>query len=276
MQGRLRKDFRSQIAAFFCFLALILTGCSSSLELSSKWTNQKFAISGDGSQWKDGTKFIAGPAVSVGFKNDNKYLYIGLITSSRATQLQMLFLGCTAWFDAEGKKNKTFGIQFPVSGLLQGRRFPTRANPEEIEQFINAVPRQLVICGPGENEQHRISLRDARGVEAQLGYADGTLTYELKVPLQRSKEEPYAINADTTKPLLVGIETGDLAEAMKGQSGASSSSQSAGGRGQSGRRSGGGSGAGSGGGADQGSGSEIPEPLKHWITVHLSNGSTAK
>jgi len=272
MLGRPFREISCVLVSISCLFLLIVTGCSSSLELSSGWTNQKFAISGDGSQWKDGTKFIAGPAVSVGFKNDNKYLYIGLITSSRATQLQMLFLGCTAWFDAEGEKNKTFGIQFPVSGLLQGRRFPTRANPEEIEQFINAVPRQLVICGPGENEQHRISLRDAKGVEARLGYADGTLTYELKVPLQRSKEEPYAINADTTKPLLVGIETGDLAEAMKGQSGASSSSQSAGGRGQSGRRSGGGSG----GGADQGSGSEMPEPLKHWITVHLSNGSTAK
>jgi hypothetical protein len=248
------------------FLVLMLFGCSSSLELSSGWTNQELAITGDGFRWKDATTEIAGPDVSVGVKNDNNNLYVCLITSNRATQLQMLALGCTAWFDTEGKKNKTFGIQFPISGLLQGRRFPTRDNPAELQGLINAAQRQLVIRGPGVGEQHRLSVQDARGVEARLGYVDGTLTYELKVPLQKNKEQPYAINADMTKPLIIGFETGDLAEAMKGQPDVSNRSQVTSVRGRSGGRSGG----------DAGAGREMPEPLKHWITVHLSSGSTAK
>ncbi len=268
MQARLRRDSRSHIAAISCFLVLMLTGCSSSLELSSGWTDQELAITADGSGWKDATAKIAGPEVFVGVKNDKNNLYICLMTSNSATQLQMLALGCTAWFDTEGKQSKTFGIQFPVAGLLQGRRLPTRPNPEEIQRLVNAAQRQLIVSGPEQNERHRISMQDAKGVKAHLGYVNGTLTYELKVPLQRSKEQPYAINADTTRPLLVGFETGDTAEAMKGQPGASSPSQSAGGRGRLGGR--------SGGGADQGSGSQMPEPLKHWITVHLSSGSTAK
>ena len=268
MQRHALKVYPCLAVTISSFLALMLLGCSSSLELSSGWTNQELAITGDGSRWKDATRDIVGPDVSVGVKNDKSNLYVCLITSNRATQLQILALGCTAWFDTEGKNNKTFGIQFPVSGLLQGRRFPTRENPEELQRLINAAQRQLLIRGPGDGEQHRMSVQDARGVEARLGYADGTLTCELKVPLQKSNEHPYAINVDMTKSFLVGFETGDLAEAMKGQQGVSNPSQSAGGRGRSGGR--------SGGGAGQGIGNEMPEPLKHWITVHLSSGPAAK
>lgn len=251
-------------------LVLMLLGCSSSKELNSGWTNQELAITGDGSHWTDATTEIAGPDVAIGVKNDNNNLYIGLVTSNRTTQLQILGLGCTVWFDTEGKKAKTMGIQFPVSGLLQGRRFPTRENPEEFQRLINSSQRQLVILGPGAGEQRRLSPQDAAGVEAHIGYADGIMTYELKVPLQKTAARPFGINVDVTKPLFLGFETGDLAEAMKGQPGVSSPSQNAGGgsRGRGGRSSGGGSG--------PGLGNEMPEPLKHWFTVHLSGGSTTK
>jgi hypothetical protein len=251
----------------------MLISCSSSLELSSRWTNQELAITGDGSHWKDATTDIVGPDVSIGVKNDNNNLYIGLITSNRATQLQLLALGCTTWFDTEGKKNKTFGIQFPVSGLLQGRRFPAQGNPEELQRLINTAQRQLVIIGPVGGEQHRMPVQDAQGVEVHLGYADGTLVYELKVPLQKNNVRPYAIAVDPAKPFLVGFETGDLAEAMKGQPGVSNPSQSAGGGGGRGRQ---GRGVGGGSGSSSGLGNEMPEPLKHWMTVHLSSESTAK
>ena len=249
-------------------LALTFFACSSSLELTSKWTNQELQITGDQSHWKDATIDIAGPDVSVGVKNDNANLYVCLITANRATQLQILGLGCITWFDVGGKKERTFGIGFPVSGLLQGRRFPTRENPEELQRLIDAAQRQLEIRGPGEGERHRLSERDVPGIEVHLGYVDGTLTYELKVPLQKTKDNPYAVQADMTKPLSVCFETGDLAEAMKGQPAVSSPSQSAGGsRGRGGR---------GGGSTGQGLGGDMPEPLKHWVTVHLANGSPAK
>jgi len=268
MQSCLLKAFSSVSVSISTVLVLILIGCSGSKELNSGWTNQELAITGDGSHWENATTKIVGPDVSVGVKNDNNHLYIGLITSNRATQLQVLALGCTLWFDVEGKKNKTFGIQFPVSGLLQGRRFPAGANQQDLERLINVAQRQLAIFGSEEGKQLRMPVQDAKGVEAHLGYIDGTLIYELKVPLQKSNEHPYAVSADLTKPIQVGFETGDLAEAMKGQRGASSPSQSSGGGGRGGGR--------GGGGAGQGLGGEMPEPLKHWITVHLSSGSTAK
>jgi hypothetical protein len=247
---------------------LVLTGCSSSLELNSAWTNQELAITGDGSRWKDATAKIAGPEVFVGVRNDKDNLYICLMTSNSATQLQMLGLGCTAWFDTMGNKNKTFGIQFPVSGLLQGRRYPAQVNPEAIQRLIASAQQQLVILGPEPGERRRAPAKNSTGLEGRLGYVDGILTCELRVPLQKTKEHPYAIDADITKPLVVGFETGDIAEALSGQTSSSRPSQSTGGRGRGGGR--------EGSASDQGLGNDRPDALKHWITIHLSSGLPAK
>jgi uncharacterized membrane protein YgcG len=273
MQSITRKMLPSLAIVAVSLTVMLMAGCSSSKELSSNWTNQELAITGDVTHWTDATTDIVGPDVSIGVKNDKNNLYVGLVTANRVTQYQILGLGCTVWFDTEGKKAKTCGIQFPVSGLLQGRRFPTRENPEELQRLINLAQRQLVLIGPGEQDRRRITPQDAAGIEGHVGYADGVLTLELKVPLQKSDRQTFAANADPAKPLFLGFETGDIAEVMKGQPGSSSPSQSAGGGGGGRGRSGGRSG---GGGASPGLGNEMPEPLKHWFSVHLSTGTAAK
>lgn len=250
--------------------SLLSPGCSSTLELSSGWTTRELKLTGSEAPWTGATTRIVGPDVHVGVKNDSNNLYVCLITSNRATQMQILALGCTFWFDAEGTKNKKFGIQFPVSRLSQGRRLPARENSQEFQRLVEAAQRQLEIYGPGEGQRQRISEQEGKGIEAHLGYVNETLTCELKVPLQRTESHPYGINVDTAKPLNVYLETGDFS-AMRGQSASTGSTQSGGGG-----RSGGRSGGGGGGGAGAPMGGDIPEPLRHWITVRLASGPTAK
>lgn len=252
------------VLPFVVVSALIaFTGCSSTLELTSRWTNHELMADGTGEEWKDATTLIPGPQVLVGIKNDKDNLYVCLITSNRMTQAQMLALGTTVWFDTGGKKNKTFGIQFPVAGLLQGRRFPSQQNPEELKRLIDAAQRQFEVVGPGEGERHRMADKQDRGIDVHLGYADGTLTYELKIPLHKSSDHPYAIGGDLVKPLTIGVETGEYSDAMRAQmSGPSKATGGPGGGGKGAR----------GGGAQSASGlgGDAPEPLKHWLVVHLT------
>jgi hypothetical protein len=112
------------ISILLLVVAFTFFGCSSSLELSSGWTSQTLKIDGSGAGLNEATTNIPGPDVLVGIKNDKDNLYICMITANRMTQMQMLALGSTVWIDADGKKNKTFGVRFPVAGLLQGHRFP--------------------------------------------------------------------------------------------------------------------------------------------------------
>jgi uncharacterized membrane protein YgcG len=242
-------------------IVIALCGCSSTLELTSSWTNHELKVDGTDTEWKDATALIPGPQVFVGIKNDRENLYVCLKTSNRITQVQMLALGTTVWIDTEGKKNKTFGIQFPVSGLLQGRRFPSQQNPEELRRLIDAAQRQFEILGPGKDERRRFADKQEKGLDVHLGFADGTLTYELKIPLHKTPDHAYAAGADPSRPLTIGLETGDHSDAMRAQLGGSS--QPAGG-------SGGGRGGRGGGQSPGGMGSDAPEPLKHWLIVHLT------
>ncbi|MBF8295058.1 MAG: hypothetical protein HW389_1603 [Bacteroidetes bacterium] len=252
---------RTLLSVIVLLAVVTLSGCSSTLELTSRWTNHELKVDGTGTEWKDATTLIPGPQVLVGIKNDRENLYVCLKTSNRITQVQMLALGTTVWIDTEGKKNKTFGIQFPVSGLLQGRRFPSQQNSQELQRLIDAAQRQFEILGPGKDEHRRVADKQEKGLDVHLGFADGTLTYELKVPLHKTSEHAYAIGADPSKPLTIGLETGDYSDAMRAQ--LSGSSRPAGG-------SGGGRGGRGGGQSPGGMGSDAPEPLKHWLIVHLT------
>lgn len=245
----------------------LMPGCGSSLELTSEWTDRVVVIDGISTDWPDMQARIAGPDVQIGIKNDKDNLYVCLTTPSRATQFQMLALGTTVWFDGEGNKNKTFGIQFPVQGLLQGRRLTPPANPDEtkrvMESLVAAAQRQFEIIGPGTGERKRIADRQAKGIDVHLGYEDGTLTYELKIPLRRTADVPYGATVDPAKPLMVGFETGNYADLMRSQP--SAPGRSSGGAGRGGR--------GGGGGTAMGGG-DSPEALRHWLTVHLTGSST--
>lgn len=269
--NRLRNLYRnnSALSAFaLTFVTLFalatLAGCSSTLELTSRWTNHELKVDGSGEEWKDATSLIPGPQVLVGIKNDRENLYLCLVTSNRMTQTQMLALGTTVWFDTEGQKNRKLGIQFPVAGLLQGRRFPSQQSPDELKRLIEAAQRQFEVVGPGQGERHRLADKQAKVIDVHLGYADGVLTYELRIPLHESADRPYAVGADLAKPLTIGLETGEYTDAIRAQiSGPSRSAGGSGGGGRGGRGGGGGQSAG-------GLGGDAPEPLKHWLVVHLT------
>jgi hypothetical protein len=256
---------RSLSSIIFLSMVFLLFGCSSSLELASRWTSHELKVEGDASEWRDVATPISGHDTFVCVKNDSANLYFCLLTSDPTTQLQILALGTTVWFDSEGKKEKSFGIQYPLSGLFRGQRLPARPSPEALQRILEYVRRQMEIIGPAEGEHRRVSDQQGKGVDVRLGYADGTLTYQLKVPLHRTTEHPFAIDADDSKPLTIGIETGNYPEVTEAQT----SAPAAGSRGGRGR-------GGSGSGGRQGSGgmqNDTPDPLKQSLIVHLAGGS---
>ena len=62
--------------------------------------------------------FVEKENVSVGFFNDQDYLYVSLISSARYPQRQFMARGFTIWFDPDGGKNKELGIKFPL-GMME-------------------------------------------------------------------------------------------------------------------------------------------------------------
>lgn len=254
------------IQIFLVLLMFVLGGCGASLELASMWAGDEVRIDGVSSDWPELQARIAGPDVRIGVRNDADNLYICLTTSSRSTQFQLLALGTTVWLDAEGKQEKTFGILFPLPGQMQGRRVAPPAREEDARQFmeglVRAAQRQFEIIGPGIDERKKFAAGHASGIEMRLGYDEGTLIYELKMPLLRSANNAYGAAVDPSKPLLVGFETGDFREIMRSQMSTVGAPSGGGGGGRGGR--------GGGGGGAAMPGRDLPEGLRHWLTVHLA------
>lgn len=264
--GRWGQSTRWVRAAILVLWAFLLIGCSGSVKLTSQWSDQGVTVDGVALEWLDAAMYTKGLDASLGVKNDRDFLYVCLTTSSRQIQMQMLLLGCTVWFDPQGGKDKTFGIHFPIGGMSPGRRFPTRDNPEEFRRFLEIAQRELEILGPEKDQRQRFQDRLAKGVDVHLGFADGMLTYELKVPLRKSGDHPCAISADTVPTVSVGFETGELTDEARSRVAAPERAISSTPRGRSGGRS-------TPGGTPSIGGANQLEPLKLWATVQLAGGT---
>jgi len=112
----------------------------------------------------------------------------------------------------------------------------------------------------------------APGIAVKVGEVQGYLVYELKVPLTRTADLPYAIEAKPGALIGFGLETPKMERpSREGQGGMGGFGGGGGGGGMGGRggRGGGGMGGRRGGGGDRNQ-SEQAKPLKSWATIQLA------
>jgi hypothetical protein len=295
---RQANEFLIGLPVGFVLIVLIgvviaASGCSSALELSSVWRDREIVADGSDAEWQGTTAYIKKSNVSLGIRNDSEYVYTCVIAMDRQSQMQMMALGFTVWFDPEGGKNKVFGVHFPLglrgqqpSVIPQDRRNPeSREDPEETLKLMEQSQRELEIIGPGEEDRERVLLMQLQGIKAKLGSnQQGFLVYELRVPLRKSSEHSYAIGIGNNKEIGIGFETTELnlekmSEQMGGPPGGGG--MRPGGGGMSGPPGGGGMPPGGGGmgrppgGGRPGTGppgGEQAQPLKLWIRAVLAKG----
>lgn len=207
-----RTSFHLFPSCIVALLILGLAGCGK-IELNSAWRNREIVVDGAMTDWQNGMTYVEKANVAVGLFNDAEYMYLCLIPADRRIAAQMVGLGFTVWFDPKGGKNKTLGIHFPLG--MQGRGNPLMfrervQDPEQQRNMLERVGNELEILGPGEGQRARMPIASAKGVEVKLGESEGRLVYELKVPLIRDTEHPYAIGADGSQPIGIGFETSEL------------------------------------------------------------------
>ncbi len=156
--------------------------------------------------------YFEGTNVSVGILNDADSVYICMIAEDRFMRTQVMAQGFTIWFDPTGGKEKTFGIKFPIGmqgledrwipmGFREGERDQERMR----ERFEKSL-KDLEILGPRKNQQKKIPVDEAKGIEVIVDPSGGLLVYELRVPLQHSEQHPYAVGAEAGDSIGVGLE----------------------------------------------------------------------
>jgi hypothetical protein len=252
--------------------------------IESHWRDRDVVIDGDNGEW-------AGPLhpveenhpIMTAAMNDGQFLYVVLSTSDLAARRQIMRQGLIVWFDPSGGDKKHFGVKFPVGVLPDeagrgrgGRRAPGggrpsgdpgSGDPAQPDQPAQLEPtNRLEVYGPEKDDAHSFVTDMAPGIAVKVGQVQGYLVYELKVPLARTADWPYAIEAKPGAVIGFGLETPKIERP---------SGERRGGMGGFGGRGGGMGGRGGMGGHRGGSGgndrqSEQPKPLKSWATIQLA------
>jgi hypothetical protein len=259
-------------------MLLILTAATSGKEtqLNSIWKQAEIKVDGDESEWSGSMYYLEEQKVGIGLKNDTSDLYIIIKATDRNTQLQIMRTGLTIWLDAKDKKEKTLGIHYPIGmqdygiPMVMGQK--PEENKEERQKQFTEMTEKIEILGPEKNEQNRIDRVNNSGIEASINDTLGVMVCELKIPLKKTDEFPYAIAAKAGDIISLGLETGEFKrEKMKGNmhmgEGMPPGGMPPNGRGgRSGR-----------GGMPGGrEGMKTPEPIKFWANVSLASATVNK
>ena len=195
-------------------------------------------------------------------------------------------LGRTVWFGPAGGTKRKFGIKYPVveggdgdgggrgghgRGLGGGSANSGDSSPDEAAEPGDRVD----IIGPGKDDARSLTRDHLPGVGVAIRAEEGTPHYELKVPLARTADHPYAIDTAPGRTIGIGLETGKMPQRSSGagRGGGGGGGMGGGGMGGGGRGHGGGMGGGGGRGGHGGDGQrdfQPPKPLKVWGIVAIA------
>lgn len=246
--------------------------------LISTWRTADVTADGLAGDWTKLERVEHGPGM--GIQNDTEFLYLALATSDPELR-PALASGVVIWFDPLSKKLQNAGVR--LSGVE--RRPLPGAEPEPPmpgSSGARATNRALATfdwLGPGKNERRLVDVEPRLGVEAASGVDEGVLVYELRIPLARTADRPFAVSAAPGGTLSIGLESpsdppqrGNGPGAGRGgRSGGGSGPMPGGGIPGGGMRGGGMPGGGGPIGGDFGRGFQPPKPMKLvWVNVTLA------
>ena len=126
------------------------------------------------------------------------------------------------------------------------------------------------LLGPGKNDARELTRDHLQGVDVAIHSEQGALQYELKMPLTKTSDRPFALEAQAGKTIGIGLETPKMQQRSSGEGGRSGGfGGGRGGGGFGGGRGGGGMGR-RGGGGESSREFQPPKPLNGWATVTIA------
>ncbi len=201
----------------FCALAGAIAYAATP-ERASTWRDRDIRIDGSDEEWLGLQLPVKKERFSLGIVNDGQWLYICLPTKDVGTKALIANAGIVVWLDPAGGKKRRFGVHFPVPnppeprgmrrGVVRGGGEGAPAPPPEGEP----VPGQDVVgvLGPGKNDARLVPINEAAGIEARVAVHGDLMVYELRVPLKRSPEHPYAPDVQPGQTVRLEIQTAPL------------------------------------------------------------------
>ncbi|MFC1489687.1 hypothetical protein ACFL6K_00600 [Candidatus Latescibacterota bacterium] len=207
------------IVSALLFSSLLISGCDMQ-EIQSVWRDREVIINGrdEGLEWEKAKYFFEEKKVTLGLLNDEDYMYIRISSRDRSVQTNFMTTGFTLWIDPYCKKDKSFGLQFPVGIRSAMRNINSELtseqdfNPEDLQKILDNSLNEIEIIGPGKKEISKMLLiRTGQiGINLEMNVTNGNMVYELKIPLLRNESNPYGIGTEKTDTIGIGLVAGNV------------------------------------------------------------------
>lgn len=212
----LRKSKTGRLAStglLISFSLLMATSLScNGLKFQSRWLDRDITVDGSFDDWEGALLYSEDKAATVGFLNDDEYLYLCLFSADQQVLMRAVAAGFTVWFEGSGKKDERLTVKYPIGGTMPRReRFQPGEN-ERADRIAQSIPEQseLVITKDDRRKKLESADLDDYGLEAKIGRHMERMVYEIRVPLHSSENRPFAINPRQGKPIKVGFELGEM------------------------------------------------------------------
>lgn len=261
------------VAFFLVFAVTVMQSCSSSLKLENRVVENGIQVDGRQDDWQDRLTFVEKKNVSVGVAHDRDFLYVCLVSNEQTLRRQMAGLGFTLWIDEKGGKDKHFGIRFPIGmltsgGMMKGPGDFSGTGPSGDKRFEAAMTDLEIIAGK-DAEPQRLAASEVPGIAVKMNRPGDVLVYEMRVPVRKTEQFPYAANLSRGGKFSLGFETREFdASAMRQRRGGRPPGGFSGPRGGFGGR-------GGRGGRTGGRRPHMPERFKLWVVVTPAPGQEA-
>jgi hypothetical protein len=192
----------------------------------SQWTDSAPRIDGAADDWAGTELTPQSLGVQVGFKNDDKYLYVHFLFTDPKALTSVEATGMTLYFDAQGKKSKDHGINFrrlqmtadEFIAFLEQKQGPV---PEEQKKQYRANPRYSVFYyGMISKGVKHIQQADEREgiLPAVFRYGqqqNRAILYEFAIPLARAADLAPGIGSQPGQTVKVGFEWGGWSRSLQ-------------------------------------------------------------
>jgi hypothetical protein len=187
-----------------------------SISLDSAVRTSPITIDAKLDDWQDALVYVKQANLAVGLLNDGTDLYLCVQSRDPEVNLQILEQGMTAWLTPHGASEKQFGIEFPLA----------RDRVESYSRMATATGTQgggggqgrmtrLAIRGAGPDDRRVMAIADATGIAASAASIDDAFVYEMRIPLVKSPEHPYAVGAAPGDRIEILLETPEPAPYVK-------------------------------------------------------------
>lgn len=217
-----KKYIKRQIGLTILIISLVLSGCSSTQQIISKWKTNNIKIDGNVSDWQGNLLNIEDKKFSIGFQNDEKFLYMCLIVDDPFKAVQMMRAGFIIWFVPDDN-SKMLGIKYPLGisdiNIERNERInwrnemPNRDGNFNLEKIFNrSIEHELnfQIINKDKYPLWQYPLDNQKGIKPKLSVQSNKLIYELQIPISTNTANDFQILAELGKSLEIILETEEL------------------------------------------------------------------